>query len=47
MWRYDNSSQHYEGVYFSNSEAPTNGATSTIAFTFAIWTCVNTDGSVS
>ncbi len=47
MWRYDNPSQRYEGVYFSNSEAPTNGATSTIAFTFAIWTCVNTDGSVS
>jgi len=47
IWRYDNSSQRYEGVYFSNSEAPTNGATSTIAFTFAIWTCVNANGSVS
>ena len=47
IWRYDNSSQRYEGVYFSNSEAPNNGATSTIAFTFAIWTCVNANGAVS
>ncbi len=47
MWRYDNPSQRYQGVYFSNTTAPTDGATTTVAATFNIWACVSTGGSVS
>lgn len=47
MWRYDNPTQRYQGVYFSNTTAPTDGAPSTAAATFNIWACVSTGGSIS
>ena len=46
IWRFDNPSQRYQGVYFSNPAVPTDGPTASITSVFGIFACVAQNGSV-
>jgi hypothetical protein len=49
IWKYDNASQRYFGVYFADANAPTDGPamTGTYGYTFAIWVCTVGDGTIA
>lgn len=47
IWKYDNASQRYFGVYFADANAPTDGPMSTDPYgsILPIWLCASSGGS--
>jgi hypothetical protein len=47
LWRFDNPSQRYQGIYFKDANAPLDGPPSAIVTAFAVWACLSANGRVA
>jgi hypothetical protein len=46
IWRFDNTTKRYHGIYFGDPAAPTDGQAANDVESFSVFACVTHDGSV-